>query len=283
MTDALVPAGAGGRRPTARASTPESRRRLLLHLIVHEIRQQHTGTVLGMAWTVLQPLMLLGAYFFLFTVLRVPSPRYGSLGQVAVILSGIVPWFYFIHSFSSSLGTLQQHAPLVRQINFPIEVLPFANVGIYLVDFVIGLALLLGLTISQGWTGWSIVMLLPTTVLFTAFLVGLTALMAPLGAMLRDLRTVLPVILRLGLWISPILYLPGAIPQRFQWVMYANPLTYFIGLLRFSTLGRAFGNNRVALLAPGPTFAIAAASTVVVTLAGYLSWKYVRRVAVDYL
>lgn len=286
MSEAVVPSGASGaNRHTPRASSPESRRRLLLHLVVHEIHREHEGTVLGMAWAVLQPLMLVGAFFFLFQVLRVSnsSVPHGSLGRVAVILSGLVPWWYFIRTFSQGLGTLHQHANLVRQINFPIEVLPFATVGVNFVDYLVGIVPLLVLTFVEGWVGWQIVLLLPVTILFSIFLVGLTALMAPLGAMLRDLKNFLPLILRLGLWLSPILYLPGTIPNRFQWVMYINPLTYFIGTVRFSALGDSFGSSQVALLSPGPTFAIATGATAVSAALGYLSWKYVRRVAVDHL
>lgn len=283
MTEAIVPSGA--RPPAPRASSPESRTRMLLHLIAHEIRREHEGTVLGMGWAVLQPLLLVAAFFFLFEVLRVSNSRipHGSLGRVAVILSGLVPWWFFIRSFSQSLSTLSAHANLVRQINFPIEVLPFATVGANFVDFLVGLAPLLVLTSVEGWVGWQIVLLLPTTILLIAFLVGLTALMAPLGAMLRDLRNILPVILRLGLWLSPVLFLPGTIPTRFQWVMYVNPLTYFIGLFRYSTLGSAFGTSTVALLPPGPMFAIATATAVAFSAAGYFMWKYVRRMAVDHL
>lgn len=292
MTEAVLPSGASSARPpaprapsTPRASAPESRARLLGHLIVHEIRREHEGTVLGMAWAVLQPLMLVAAFFFLFSVLRVPnsSVPHGSMGRVAVLLSGLVPWWFFIRSVSQSLSTLQQHANLVRQINFPIEVLPFATVGVNFVDYAIGLVPLLGLAIYEGWVGWTIVLLLPSTALLMAFLVGLTALMAPLGAMLRDLKNFLPIVLRLGLWLSPIFYLPGTIPTRFQWVMWINPLTYFIGLIRYSALGNTFGKSHFALLTPGPMFLVAAATALVSAGAGYFAWRYVRRVAVDHL
>lgn len=285
MSEVVLPSGAGANRPTPRASQPESRTRLLLHLIVHEIHREHEGTVLGMAWTVLQPLLLVGAFFFLFEVLRVSNSNvpHGSLGRVAVILSGLVPWWFFIRTFSQSLGTLSAHANLVRQINFPIEVLPFAVVGVNFIDFLVGIVPLLGLAFAEGWVSWQIVLLPPIVFLLTAFLVGLAALLSPLGAMLRDLRNLIPIVLRLGLWISPVLFLPGTVPERFQWVMYVNPLMYFIGLVRYSTLGSAFGTTSVALLPPAPMFGIAAAIAVVFSALGYVSWKYVRRVAVDHL
>jgi lipopolysaccharide transport system permease protein len=266
------------------ASHGENRRRLALHLIIHEVRQEYAGTVLGVSWAVIQPLLLLGAYFFLFTVLRVNNHApHGSLGQVAIILSGLVTWLYFMHSFARGLSAVDQHAALVKQINFPIGVLPFVSVGVFVLDFLIGLAMLLVLTIWQGWVSWSALTLIPTALLLTLFLVGLTAVLAPLGAMLRDLRQILPIIVRVGLWISPVLYLPGTIPERFQWVAYINPLTYFLGLVRYGAFGTTFGNKQVALLTPLANFGIALAATIVMGLLGYWAWGRVRKVAVDYV
>jgi lipopolysaccharide transport system permease protein len=266
------------------SDSSESRPRLLLHLIVHEVRREHAGTVLGLGWALVQPLLILGAYFFLFTVLRLAKHApHGQLGEVAIILSGIVPWFYFMRSFAHGLSTLDQHAQLVKQINFPVSVLPFVTVGINLIDFAIGLVLLLALTIWQGWISWWALMLLPTLIVMTAFLVSLGALLAPLGVMLRDLRNLVPLVVRLGLWLSPVLYLPGTIPQRFHWVMYINPLTYFLGLIRYSAFGLSFGRERVALVTPLVSMGVAVGVTALVAVGAVLSWRYVRRVAVDYL
>jgi lipopolysaccharide transport system permease protein len=267
---------------------------MFAHLISYEVRRSHAGTALGMGWTVLQPLLLLGCYFFLFAVLRVPTnaPE-GTLGKVAVILSGIVPWLFFMRCFSNGLGALPNHAQLVRQINFPIGVLPFVTVGIFTIDFLVGIAMLLVVVVAQGWLGWGTLLLIPATIVQAAFLTGLTAMLAPLGVMLRDARNLLPVIVRLGLFLSPVLYIPGTIPGRFQWVMYVNPMTYFIGLVRFGTFGttevpiRATAHGTeyapLNLLPPAPTFAIALACALATAIGGYLCWGYARRVAVDYL
>jgi lipopolysaccharide transport system permease protein len=263
---------------------------MLAHLIFYEIRREHAGTVLGMAWTVFQPLLLLACYFFLFAVLRVPeNAPSGPLGKVAVILSGIIPWLFFMRCFTNGLGSLGTHATLVKQINFPIGVIPFVTVGVYLIDFCVGVGLLMVVIVTQGYIGWATLMIIPTTIVLVAFLIGLAALLGPLGVMLKDVRSLLPVVVRLGLFVSPVLYIPGTIPQRFHWIMYINPMTYFIGLMRFSTFGsehvavKAHEVTSVNLLAPGPSLGIAAGCAIIVGLLAYLRWGYVRRVAVDYL
>jgi lipopolysaccharide transport system permease protein len=263
---------------------------MLTHAIIYEVRREYAGTALGMAWAVLQPLSLLACYFFLFAVLRVPqNAPSGPLGKVAVILSGIVPWLFFMRSFTNGLGTANNHAALIKQINFPIGVLPFVTVGVQLLDFCVGLVLLAVVVIVQGWVSWMTLLVIPMTLLMGVFLCGLVAMLAPLGVMLRDIRALLPMIVRLGLFISPVLYIPGTIPQRFHWIMYINPMTYFIGLLRYATFGSehiTVKNGQTApvnLLPPGPTLAVAAGCAIVFALLGYFAWRYVRRVAVDYL
>ncbi len=263
--------------------TSESRFRLLLHLIAYEIRRRYVGTTLGVAWSVVQPLLVLGAFFFLFTVLRVTNRApHGALGEVAIILSGLVPWYFFIHSFSEGLGTLDQHAPLVKQINFPVEILPFVTVGVSLLEYGVGLSLLIALTIAEGWIGWSGLVLIPLSVLTIIWFAGMAAVLAPLGAMLRDLRMLLPLIVRLGLWVSPVLYLPGTIQSHLRWVLYANPLSYLIGVFRYGAFGNAFG-SRVLLLPLAASIGVVAALSMISLVVGTISWRYVRRVAVDYL
>jgi lipopolysaccharide transport system permease protein len=270
-------------KPARGARGSETRRRLLLQLVVDEVRREYAGMVLGTSWAIIQPLLILGAFFFLFTALRITKHApHGALGEVGIILSGIVPWFFFIRAFSQGIGTLDQHAPLVKQINFPAEVLPFVTVGRNLIDFAIGLTLLVALSIWQGWLGWSALILIPAVVLFTVFLIGLVAVLAPLGAMLRDLRALLPLAVRLGLWISPILYLPGRLPSHLSWVMYANPLTYFIDLVRYGAFGNSFGRGAF-LLGPLQNLAVVCGLTAVAAAAGWIAWRSVRRVAVDYL
>jgi ABC-type polysaccharide/polyol phosphate export permease len=270
-------------KPSREVTGTKSRWRLWLQLVVDEVRREFAGMVLGTGWAIVQPLLILGAFFFLFTALRVTkNAPHGALGEVGIILSGLVPWFYFIRSFSHGIGTLDQHAPLVNQINFPAGVLPFVTVGRNLIDFAIGLVMLVGLAISQGWLGWSALILIPTAVLFTIFLVGLVGILAPLGAMLRDLRAVLPLVVRLGLWISPILYLPGRLEAHFKWVLLANPLTYFINLVRYASFGRSFGGGSI-YLSPLQNLAIATGLTVLLAAAGLIAWRSVRRVAVDYV
>jgi lipopolysaccharide transport system permease protein len=255
------------------------RSRLSIQLVWYEVRKHQAGTALGVTWTVLEPLLLLSTFVLLFAVLRVPrNVPHGALGEIAVIFSGIVPWFFFFRMASRSLSLLPDYGGLVKQINFPIGVLPVTTVGVELISYLVGIAMLLGFTIALGWISWPVLLLIPATILLTAFLWGLVAIIAPLGVMLGDTRMVLPAVLRLGLFVTPVLYLPQTLSAHLRLIVVVNPLSYFIGTIRYAV----FGTTNVCVVGPGVDFAIATGITVLTLAIAYATRSSARRV-VDYV
>lgn len=254
--------------------------RLSLDLIHRDAGKQYTGTLLGGVWVVLQPVALLGVYVFLFTVLRVPkNAPHGAIGQVIVIFSGLIPWWFFIRCIPAGLNTLLDHSSLITQINFPVGVLPFVVVGAHLIEFGIGSAMLIVFVAGAGFLGFTMLMLIPATIILTVFLIGVVAMLAPVGVMVRDLRMLFPAFMRLIMFVTPILYLPSSVPHGLSIVTYVNPLAYFVGMVRYAT----FGTANVGVFGPAGDFAVSCGLAVASVSLGYLSWSQVRRVAVDYL
>src|SRR3954468_8063882 len=195
--------------PMAREPQPRRNARLPFQLIVYEIRSRSAGSVLGVAWAVVQPLLFLGTYWFLLTVLR--SKRLGQgddASQLAVLLSGLVAWQFIARSIGSSLGTLTTHANLIRNVNFPLGVLPFVTVGARAVDYVIGLVVVIALSVYAGHATLSFALLVPVTLVLLVFLISVAAILGPLAVMLRDLNRLMQISLRAGLFLTPVLYLP---------------------------------------------------------------------------
>jgi lipopolysaccharide transport system permease protein len=262
--------------PLARLS---GRSRLSAQLVWFEVRKHHAGTALGAVWVVLEPILLLSTFILMFALLRVPrhSPH-GPSGELVMVFSGIVPWFFFVRMASRSVSVFPNYAGLVKQIDFPIGALPAVMVGVELINYLVGIGLLLAFTLALGWLSWPALMLVPATLVLTAFLLGLVAIMAPLGVMLGDIRMALPAILRLTLFVTPVLYLSRTLPPHLRAVAYANPVSYFIGTVRYAV----FGTNDVTVLGPGLDLAVAFAIAVVTLTIAYLTRSSARRV-VDYL
>jgi ABC-type polysaccharide/polyol phosphate export permease len=250
------------------------------HLVFYEIRTATVGSVLGMSWAVLQPLLLLGAYWFLLSVLE--AKRLGPGGpeaQVLILLCGLVTWLFVARSASSSLDALNRHKGLVKQTNFPTGVLPFVSVGVQTVDYLVGLILVVVLAIATGLVSWTLPLLIPVALLQFAFLVGVGALLAPLGVMLRDLRRLMQVTLRAGLFLTPVLYLPSALPDDAMALAYANPAAYFVGLVRYAVTGTS-----EALMFDLPAdLAIASGFTALTVAAAYSLRKPAWRMSIDHV
>lgn len=230
-------------------------RRWSLELAWFELRVGTAGSVLGLAWAVLEPLLYLGVYWFLLTVLHARRLGGGSHEeQVVMLLCGLITWLWIAHSVSASLGALSGNAGLIRQTNVRVGALPVVTVLVQGVDFLVGLVLVLVLAAVAEVLSWTLLLLVPAVLLLGVFLAAVASLLAPLAVMLRDLRSLVRVSTRVGLFVTPVLYLPGVLPNGAIAVAYANPAAYFVGLTRYAVTG----NEQSLLIGPGADLAIAA-------------------------
>jgi ABC-type polysaccharide/polyol phosphate export permease len=252
-----------------------TQRRILLSLVEYQVRKAHAGSVFGIAWMVIQPLLYLVTYFVLLTVLRAHADE----RQAIVIMAGLVPWLFFTRSLNNAFASLSANAQFFNQINFPIGVLPFVSVGVAFVEFVVGVALLIVITATFGTLGLAALLILPSAGLMCIFLVALASLAAPLGVMLPDVRSVVPPLLRIGLFLSPVLYLPSLVPSGLSFLPYLNPMAYFISLFRAAVLDE----TDVYVISFASDLAVATAVTVITVVVAVANRHYVRRTVVDHL
>ncbi len=266
--------------PVGRVGTFATRRDLAIELVRHQVRRTYAGTLLGSAWAVIQPLLLMGGYVFLFTVLRVPKqlPE-GTLGVLGIVLSGLVPWLFISRSITGALSAYPGHAALIRQINFPLGVVPFITVGTALIPFVVGLAALVVLSAVAGWLSWATALLLPAALLVAVFMVASAALVAPFGVLVRDLRALVPPLMRIALFLTPVLYLPDRVPQAAAFLPYINPASYFIAVVRYAV----FRRSDVTVIGPAEDWAVAIGATLAVLVLALLNRGFARRHVVDHL
>jgi ABC-type polysaccharide/polyol phosphate export permease len=254
--------------------------RLSGELIAYEIKTNAAGSVLGIGWAIIQPLLFVGSYWFLLTILHARHPGSGDTHlKLVTLLAGLVPWLFFARSLMAGLRSLPSHANLVKQINFPTGPLPFVAVGVPGVDFVVGIALLLVASAVAGVPAATLPLLVPVSVLLVISLLGLSSLLAPLAVMLPDVRRGAQVGLRVGLFITPVLFLPSSLPHGMEAVAYLNPMAYFISLVRYAVTG----SDDVFVLGLGDDFTVAIGFTVAVALLASLVHRPTWRAVVDHL
>lgn len=208
------------------------RGRLIYELTKREISERYSGQVFGALWTIGHPLLLTLVYIFIFGF--VFRARAGGtidlpLDYTAYMLSGIIPWLVFQEALGKASTVIIANANIVKQVIFPLEVLPIKSVLATIVTEVVFLFLLVIYTLITSRTlPWTYVFL-PVLILFqTLGMIGISYLFSAIGVYFRDLKDFVLVFLSIAFFILPILYLPESIPAAIRPVLYLNPLSYMI-------------------------------------------------------
>ncbi|HET9908504.1 MAG TPA: ABC transporter permease [Anaerolineales bacterium] len=208
------------------------RGRLIYELTKREIGERYTGQVFGVLWAIGHPLLLTFVYIFIFGFVfraRTGGTIDMPLDYTAYILSGIIPWLMFQEALAKASTVIIANANIVKQVIFPLEVLPVKSVLATIVTEVIFLFLLAIYTlITNGAIPWTYVFL-PVLILFqTLGMIGISYLFSSIGVYFRDLKDFVQIFLSIAFFILPILYLPESIPAAVRPILYLNPISYMI-------------------------------------------------------
>jgi lipopolysaccharide transport system permease protein len=245
-------------------------RELLFFLTWRDIKIRYKQTILGAAWAVIQPVMLM-VVFTLF-IGRVTNIKY-SVPYPVVVYSGLLPWTLFASSLGASSESLISGSNLVSKIYFPRLILPIAAGGSFLADFVIASTVLGGLMVYYGIEPNGAIVLIPVFALFTfmtavAFGIWLTAL----NVRYRDVHYIVPFAIQLGLFASPVAYQATAIPSAWRWAYDLNPMVGVIDGFRWALIGGA---------RPPAAILISFAVVIVVLFSGMAYFRRMERTFAD--
>ncbi len=216
-------------------------RNLLFYLVKRNIASKYQGSVLGLLWSFIQPLMMLCIYTYVFSV--VFKARWGedigsSMGAFAIILfCGMALYTVFSEALTLSSTVIVSNTNLVKKVVFPLGLLPLSQVCASFVQGGIWLLLLFaGAVLVYGNLSWSM-LLLPVILLpFLLFTAGISFFAASLTVYVRDTPYVLNVLLQIFFFLTPIFYPVSAVPVSFRKFLWFNPLTYMIEQTRMVLL-----------------------------------------------
>lgn len=233
-------------------ATAISNRFLILRLVRRELALKYAGSVLGAAWTVLTPLLMLLIYTGFFSV--VMKTKWGGAGfeskSFALLLfAGLLVHIFYSEVLVGAPNLIVNNTSYVKKTVFPLEVLAIVQTLTASVGLLVNLMLLLAfVTISDGLPPatalFSIVILLP---LFLVAL-GTSWLLSALGVYFRDISQLSGLLSSILLFASPVFYPVSALPEKFQIVLYLNPLTFIIEQLRVVILAGGMPNFSVLSL-----------------------------------
>jgi lipopolysaccharide transport system permease protein len=204
------------------------RRELVAELVKRELRDRHAGQLLGAIWAYGHPLLLMLIYSFLFAYVFPTRVADGSgHPDFAVgVLSGIVSWLAFQDLLARSTTILTAHASLVKQIIFPIVVLPVKTAIASALPYSIALLFTIGYAALSG-SLTIMVLTLPFVIMIQLVaMTGVALMLSALGIFFRDLRDLVTVFCTVNLFAQPILFNPFATPDAIRWVFRFNPFSY---------------------------------------------------------
>lgn len=205
-------------------------RALAWALAKRDITDQFAGQVLGSAWAFLHPVFLIGLYIFVFSLV-LKQKMGGTLEMpfdyTAYLLAGLIPWLAFQAVLSRATTAVSSQASLVKQVVFPVELLPAKILPVALAPQLVGLFLLIAYVgIQYGRFPWTYLLLPVVVVLQVVFMLGLSYLLSSIGVFIRDLKDVVQVFSTVGVFLLPVFYVPSAVPGFFKPFIYANPFSY---------------------------------------------------------
>ena len=228
----------------------------LYSLAWRNVRSRYKQAVLGMSWALIQPLVQVGVFTVLFGMIaRVPS---GDVPYPVFALAALLPWNLFARVVSDGSQSLVTNQHIVTKLFFPRIFLVIAGgASAFLDALVTAVMLALGMAAYGVTPGADLWLVIPAFLGLAFFAYGFSALLAAVNARWRDVQHTVPFLLQIGLFLTPVLYPPVLVPQRFRWLAALNPLTGWIELFRASILDRPFPSTAVLAQSIGMSFAIA--------------------------
>jgi lipopolysaccharide transport system permease protein len=203
-------------------------RSLIQSLVARELKARYRGSVLGFFWSFVNPLLLLLIYSFVFTTV-LPNETKGIQPYQLFMFCGILPWTWFSSSLLEASGSLIAGGNLIKKVLFPAEVLPIVSVLANMVNFFLGLPILiLFLVIYRHEPNlWNLLWFPVAVAIQLLFTTALALIVSALAVHFRDIRDLLSNLLTLWFFATPIIY-PWFQPnvQRFRLFFNVNPFTH---------------------------------------------------------
>ncbi|MDY6853514.1 MAG: ABC transporter permease [Thermodesulfobacteriota bacterium] len=211
-------------------------RELLYFLTKRDIKVRYKQTVLGGLWAIIQPVFAMVVFTFFFGRLaKMPSD---GVPYPIFVYAGLVPWTYFANSISASGNSLVGNANLITKVYFPRLIVPASASLAGLLDFFIAMLVLGGMMIYYQFVPSFNLLLFPVLLLLTFICaVGAGLWLSALNVQYRDIRYVIPFLVQIWMFISPVIYPVSMVKEKYQWLLAINPMGGVIKAYRASLLG----------------------------------------------
>jgi lipopolysaccharide transport system permease protein len=242
-------------------------RELFAILAWRDVAVRYKQTVIGIAWAVIRPFITIVVFTIVFGRLA-KLPTDGATPYPLMVFAGMLPWYLFSTILSDASSSLIGNANLIGKVYFPRIIIPSSSAVVALVDFTINLLLLVGVMAWYGFApSWQLVFLPGFVALAVLASLGPALLITALNVKYRDFRYIIPFVVQLGLYVSPVGFSSSVVPEEWRFWYSLNPIVGVIDGFRWCILG---GESQLYL----PGFFV---SMVVVAIFLWFGIAYFRR------
>jgi lipopolysaccharide transport system permease protein len=219
-------------------------RELFRVLAWRDVSVRYKQTVIGAAWALIRPFLTMVVFTVIFGKLaKLPSD--GDAPYALMVFAGMLPWTFFSTALADASGSLIGNATLISKVYFPRLIVPTAAVVVAFVDFLISFVILVGLMVWYHFVpSWQILLLPPFVAIAFLASLGPGLWITALNVKYRDFRYVIPFIVQLGLYVSPVGFSSSVVPAQWRLLYSLNPMVGVIDGFRWCILG---GQSRLYL------------------------------------
>lgn len=217
-------------------------RELFYIFVWRDVKVRYKQTFLGVAWAIFQPFMTMVVFTVFFgSLAKVPSD---NVPYAVFVYTGLIFWTYYLSALTGATNCLIDNENIIKKVYFPRLVLPVSTAVTPVIDFAAALVILFGLMAYYHYVPnfWGLLAIPVMLVVATVGASGLGLFLASLNVKFRDVRYILPFFIQLLLYVTPVIYPIGLIPEKWQWLLYVNPMTGVITVARNLILGQGVLN-----------------------------------------
>ncbi|MCB9170650.1 MAG: ABC transporter permease [Flavobacteriales bacterium] len=201
---------------------------MVMEVAWKNVRLRYKSSLLGFLWTLLNPVLYLLIFLFIF------SRAFAEVENYPVFaLTGLILWTFFATTSAHVMGSLVENAHVLRSLAVPPLVFPLAQSLAGLFNLVLSFIPFAFILFAFGWRPHPVIILIvPVTLLFAGFVLGVSMALAALNVFFRDIGLLWNALLPAMFYITPIAYPPGLIPQDLRWIIELDPLHHYIRMFR---------------------------------------------------
>ncbi len=248
-------------------------RELFYFLSWRDVLVRYKQTVIGIAWSVIRPFLTMVVFTIVFGKLaKLPSE---GIPYPLLVFTALLPWQFFANSLAEASTSITGNANMLTKVYFPRIVIPATSIIVSLMDLLISFVMLFFLMAWYGFTPGLRAFTLPLfLILACAASFGVSLWLSALNVKYRDFRYVVPFIVQFGLYVSPVGFNSGIVPERWRFLYSLNPMVGVIDGFRWALLG-----EDMALYWPG--IILSTAITAVILVSGFKYFRKTEKIMAD--